>query len=168
MAIAGDEWSMSTLPIRRLGDPVLRTPADPVTEFDRELRRLVDDMFTAMYDADGVGLAAPQVGVSLRLFVYDTQNGRKGVVANPELTIDDAEEIVTDEGCLSVPGLHYPLGRAAGATVRGRNAKGRPVEVRARGYLARCLQHETDHLDGTVYLDHLSRAVRRQAMLEIG
>lgn len=156
---------MANLSIRRLGDPVLRTAADPVTTFDRELRRLVDDMFDAMYAADGMGLAAPQVGVGLRLFVYDNLNGRRGAVANPELTIDDAGEVVDDEGCLSVPGLKFPLGRAAGATVRGQDRRGKPVEVRARGYFARCLQHETDHLDGIVYVDKLPKDLRREAML---
>ena len=159
---------MANLSIRRLGDPVLRTAADPVTTFDRELRRLVDDMFAAMYDADGMGLAAPQVGVSLRLFVYDSMNGRRGAVANPELTIDDPTELVDDEGCLSVPGLHYPLGRATAATVRGQDPKGKPVEVKARGYLARCLQHETDHLDGIVYVDKLPKDLRREALLSMG
>ena len=159
---------MANLSIRRLGDPVLRTPADPVTTFDRELRRLVDDMFAAMYDADGMGLAAPQVGISQRLFVYDSMNGRRGAVANPELTVDDATELVDDEGCLSVPGLHYPLGRATAVTVRGLDPKGKPVEVRARGYLARCLQHETDHLSGTVYVDKLPKDLRREAMLSMG
>lgn len=158
---------MVNLPIRRLGDPVLRTAADPVTTFDRELRRLVDDMFAAMYDADGMGLAAPQVGVSLRLFVYDSTNGRRGAVANPELTIDDPAELVEDEGCLSVPGVRYPLGRATAATVRGLDTKGKPIEVKARGYLARCLQHETDHLNGIVYVDKLPKDLRREAMLSM-
>lgn len=158
---------MANLSIRRLGDPVLRTPAEPVTTFDRELRRLVDDMFAAMYDADGMGLAAPQVGVGLRLFVYDSMNGRRGAVANPELTIDDPTELVEDEGCLSVPGLRYPLGRATAAIVRGQDAKGKPVEVKARGYLARCLQHEADHLEGVVYVDKLPKALRREAMLSL-
>lgn len=159
---------MANLSIRRLGDPVLRTTADPVTTFDRELRRLVDDMFAAMYEADGMGLAAPQVGVGLRLFVYDSMNGRRGAVANPELTIDDPTELVDEEGCLSVPGLNYPLGRATAATVRGLDPKGKPVEVKARGYLARCLQHETDHLDGTVYVDKLPKELRREALLSLG
>lgn len=158
---------MANLSIRRLGDPVLRTPAEPVTSFDRELRRLVSDMYDAMYDADGMGLAAPQVGVGLRLFVYDSMNGRRGAVANPELTIDDGTEIVDDEGCLSVPGVHYPLGRATAATVRGLDPKGKPVEVKARGYLARCLQHETDHLGGIVYVDKLPKDLRREAMLSM-
>ncbi|HEY3683682.1 MAG TPA: peptide deformylase [Streptosporangiaceae bacterium] len=158
---------MANLSIRRLGDPVLRTPAEPVTVFDRELRRLVADMFEAMYEADGMGLAAPQVGVGLRLFVYDSMNGRRGAVANPELVIDDATEVTDDEGCLSVPGVNYPLARATAATVRGQDAKGKPVEVKARGYLARCLQHETDHLDGIVYVDKLPKSLRREAMLSM-
>lgn len=152
--------------IRFIGDPVLRTPAEPVTAFDRDLRRLIDEMFATMYLADGVGLAGPQVGVGKRLFVYDISN-RKGHVVNPELIIDDAEEITEDEGCLSVPSretsrpLYAPTPRAAGVTVRGFDRLGRPVEVTARGMLARCFQHEFDHLEGRLYVDRLSRAAAR-------
>lgn len=156
---------MTVRQIRQLGDPVLRSEVDQVTEFDRDLRTLITDMFDAMYEAEGCGLAAPQIGVSLALFVYDTGNGRKGHIANPRLTIDDPEPLVDDEGCLSLVGKRYPLARASGATVEGVNAKGRPVRVRARGYLARCLQHETDHLAGKLYVDRLPPALSREAML---
>ncbi|PRY00990.1 peptide deformylase [Allonocardiopsis opalescens] len=145
--------------IRRIGDPVLRTPAEPVTAFDRALRALVDELFAAMYAVDGAGLAAPQLGTPLRVFVYDIGNRRRGHVVNPELTVDDPDELVRDEACLSVPGQIHPTPRAAGVTVRGRDRMGRPVSIRARGQLARCFQHETDHLDGKLYLDRLSPAV---------
>lgn len=157
--------------IRSVGDPVLRTPAEPVTDFDRELRRLIDEMFSVMYAADGVGLAGPQIGVGKRLFVYDITN-RKGHLINPELTIDDPAQIVEDEGCLSVPSretgkpLYAPTARAAGVTVRGLDRLGRPVTVRARGMLARCFQHEYDHLDGILYVDRLAKEERRKILLQ--
>ena len=157
--------------IRYVGDPVLRTPAEPVTDFDRELRRLIEEMFAVMYAAEGVGLAGPQIGVSRRLFVYDISN-RKGHVINPELTVDDADEVVEEEGCLSVPGketgkpLYAPTARAAGVTIRGLDKLGRPVSVKARGMLARCFQHEFDHLDGTLYVDRLAKAERRKILLQ--
>ncbi|MCC5577836.1 MULTISPECIES: peptide deformylase [Microtetraspora] len=157
--------------IRYVGDPVLRTPAEPVTDFDRELRRLIDEMFSVMYMADGVGLAGPQIGVGKRLFVYDISN-RKGHVVNPELTIDDPEEVVEEEGCLSVPGretgkpLYAPTARAAGVTLRGLDRLGRPVTVKARGMLARCFQHEFDHLNGLLYVDRLPKDDRRKILLQ--
>ncbi len=157
--------------IRYVGDPVLRTPAEPVTDFDRELRRLIDEMFSVMYMADGVGLAGPQIGVARRLFVYDISN-RKGHVVNPELTIDDTDEVVEEEGCLSVPSretgrpLYAPTARAAGVTLRGLDRLGRPVTVKARGMLARCFQHEFDHLNGMLYVDRLAKEQRRKILLE--
>ncbi|MCK2217942.1 peptide deformylase [Actinomadura sp. ATCC 31491] len=156
--------------IRVIGDPVLRTPAEPVTDFDRELRRLIEEMFQAMYAVDGVGLAGPQVGVSRRLFVYDVNN-RKGHVINPVLTVDDPEEIVDEEGCLSVPDrqtgrpIYAPVARASGVTVEGLDRLQRPVRVRARGTLARCFQHECEHLDGKLYVDRLPRNDARKIML---
>ncbi|WP_045875107.1 peptide deformylase [Pseudofrankia sp. DC12] len=175
---------MTVLPIRVLGDPVLRTPAEPVTIFDAKLRRLVDDMIETMYAAPGVGLAAPQVGVGLRLFVFDTDwqpnrpdrhedetdpqaadrpRGRlPRVVANPVLELGPGEQ-QDQEGCLSIPGLHYATARAAAAAVRGVDAAGDPVEYAGTGLLARCLQHETDHLAGTLYLDRLTGLTRRSA-----
>jgi peptide deformylase len=157
--------------IRYVGDPVLRTPAEPVTDFDRELRRLIDEMFSVMYMADGVGLAGPQIGVARRLFVYDISN-HKGHVVNPELTIDDTDEVVEEEGCLSVPSresgrpLYAPTARAAGVTLRGLDRLGRPVTVKARGMLARCFQHEFDHLNGTLYVDRLAKEQRRKILLQ--
>jgi peptide deformylase len=156
--------------IRYVGDPILRTAAEPVTDFDKELRRLIDEMFSVMYAADGVGLAGPQIGVGRRLFVYDISN-RKGHLINPELTIDDPEQVVEEEGCLSVPGketgkpLYAPTARAAGVTVRGVDKLGRPVAMKARGMLARCFQHEFDHLDGTLYVDRLGKDERRKILL---
>ncbi|MEO3796349.1 peptide deformylase [Nonomuraea sp. B10E15] len=156
--------------IRIIGDPVLRTTADPVTDFDRDLRRLIDEMFQAMYAVNGVGLAGPQIGVSRRLFVYDI-SGRKGHVVNPRLTVDDPEEALDEEGCLSVPDrrtgqpIYAPVARAAGVTVEGVDRLQRPVRVKARGSLARCFQHETEHLDGKLYVDRLPRNEAREIML---
>ncbi|MET8146529.1 peptide deformylase [Sphaerisporangium sp. NPDC005288] len=156
--------------IRVIGDPVLRTPGEPVTSFDRDLRRLIDEMMETMYAADGVGLAAPQIGVSKRLFVYDA-SGRKGHVVNPVLTIDDAEEVLDEEGCLSVPGrdtgkpLYARTPRAAGVSVRGFDRLGRPVRLKARGLLARCFQHEYDHLEGVIYVDRLPKNAARDILL---
>ncbi|MFC4590956.1 peptide deformylase [Sphaerisporangium corydalis] len=157
--------------IRVIGDPVLRTPAEPVADFDRELRRLIDEMVDAMYAADGVGLAAPQIGVPKRLFVYDA-GGRKGHVVNPELVVDDTEEALDEEGCLSVPSretgkpLYAPTPRASGVTVSGFDRLGRPVRVRARGFLARCFQHEYDHLEGILYVDRLAKDAARKILLQ--
>ncbi|MGI5274397.1 peptide deformylase [Nonomuraea sp. CA-218870] len=156
--------------IRALADPVLRTPAEPVESFDRDLRRLIDEMFEAMYAADGVGLAGPQIGVGRRLFVYDI-SGRKGHVINPVLTVDDPAEVVEEEGCLSVPDrrtrrpVYAPVARAAGVTVAGVDRLERPVRISARGSLARCFQHETDHLDGRLFVDRLPRNEAREIML---
>jgi peptide deformylase len=157
--------------IRAIGDPVLRTPAEPVEGFDKELRRLVDEMFEAMYAVNGVGLAGPQIGVSRRVFVYDI-SGRKGHMINPVLTVDDPEEILDEEGCLSVPDRqtgrpqYAPVGRAAGVTVEGLDRLGRPLRIKARGSLARCFQHEFDHLDGRLYLDRLPKNEARKIMLK--
>jgi peptide deformylase len=154
-------------PIRVLGDPVLRQVTAPVERFDRGLRRLVDRMFEAMYAADGAGLAANQIGVSLRVFVMDC-DGVKAVLVNPELT-GLSDELVEDEpeGCLSVPGRHYPTTRSLRAGVRGFDERGEPVELTGEGYVARCFQHEVDHLDGRVYLDLLTGKVRREAMRDL-
>ena len=154
-------------PIRVLGDPVLRQVSEPVRAFDAGLGRLVDRMFEAMYAADGAGLAANQIGVGVRVFVMDCE-GVKAVLVNPELT-DLSEEVATDdlEGCLSVPGRHYPTTRSVRAGVRGVDEHGAPVELAGEGYVARCFQHEVDHLDGKVYLDRLTGKVRREAMRDL-
>ena len=158
-------------PVRLLGDPVLRTECDPVRTFDTALERLVDDMFVTMYEENGAGLAANQIGVGLRVFVYDCEDdkGRRhvGHVVNPRLVSTGGESLVAPEGCLSVPGLRFDTPRAAHAVAEGVDVKGRPVRVEGTGYFARCLQHECGHLDGRVYIDVLSGDVRREAMRAI-
>lgn len=163
---------MAVCPIRIVGDPVLHNPTRLVTDFGAELHALVDDMFDTMAAAQGVGLAANQIGVDLRLFVYDCadeQGGRqRGVVVNGVLATSERPETMPDpdddwEGCLSVPGESFPTGRAAWARVTGVDADGAPVTVEGTGLLARCLQHETDHLDGTLYLNRLVGRYAREA-----
>lgn len=152
--------------IRQLGDPVLRTAAEPVTAFDESLEDAVELMFASMQEAHGVGLAANQIGLSLALFVMDCQ-GVVAVVANPRL-VDLSEEKVTEpEGCLSVLGRSYPTPRALRATVEGQDETGSPIRISGEDELARCLQHESDHLSGRLYLDRLVGAVRRQARHEV-
>jgi peptide deformylase len=151
-------------PIVIAGEPVLHQPTREITEFDEKLRTLVDDMFETMYAAEGVGLAANQIGLDLRVFVYDCPDDEgvrhKGVVVNPKLETSEIPETMPDpdddwEGCLSAPGESYPTGRAKWAKVTGSDIEGNPIEVEGTGYFARCLQHETDHLDGYIYLDRL-------------
>lgn len=153
-------------PIRQLGDPVLRTPAEPVTVFDDTLANTVELMFTSMHEARGVGLAANQIGLSIALFVMDCQ-GVVATVANPRL-VELSEERETElEGCLSVVGKNYPTPRAARATVEGQDETGQVIRISGEGEVARCLQHETDHLSGRLYLDRLVGSVRRQARREV-
>jgi peptide deformylase len=157
---------MAVLAIRRLGDPVLRERGRPVEAFDATLRRLADDMLETMYDAPGVGLAAPQVGISARFFVFDDGESGPRFLANPELFDHDGEGVV-DEGCLSIPGPFHPTSRALRVRARGFDIDGRPVEIRGEGLLARILQHETDHIDGRLYIDRLDEDGRRQVMREM-
>jgi peptide deformylase len=157
---------MAVLPIRTLGDPVLRVPTSPVETFDRSLRKLADEMFEAMYAAPGVGLAAPQVGRSLRLFVYDDGDGEKGIVANGTLTRLDGEQ-VEEEGCLSIPGIYHETPRAMEARIEGVDVKGHPVILDGEGLLARIFQHETDHLEGMLFIDRLSDADRRTVLAAV-
>ncbi|WP_448625698.1 peptide deformylase [Geodermatophilus sp. URMC 64] len=156
-------------------DPVLHRPCAPVTDFDRDLRRLVLDMFASMHAADGVGLAANQIGVDARIFVIDCPDAEGkdvvGYVVNPVLTLpgpvgDEPAEEVTEEGCLSVPGPYAELARAFRARVDGVDVSGQPVTIEATGMAARCLQHEVDHLEGTVYVDRLPEAQRDQLLAE--
>jgi peptide deformylase len=154
------------LPIRTLGDPVLKTPAKPVTDFDRSLHVLFDDMIESMYDAPGVGLAGPQVGLSLRLFVFDDGSSGPSFVANPEL-FDGRGELVDEEGCLSIPGPFYATPRLATIRCRGQDVDGRPVELEGDDLLARILQHETDHLDGKLFIDRLDEEGRRHVLAEM-
>jgi peptide deformylase len=161
----------SERPIRYLGDPVLRTPTDPVTSFDTDLERLINDMFASMYAADGVGLAANQIGVGLSVFVYDCHDDDEewhtGHVINPRLVSTSGEPVTDSEGCLSVPGLHFDTTRAQFAAVEGVDLHGEPIHVEGSGYFARCLQHETDHLIGKVYLDRLDGDNRVTALREV-
>jgi peptide deformylase len=156
--------------IRVVGDPVLHTPAQPVTEFDDDLARLIDDMFAALAVAGGVGLAAPQIGVSRAVFVYDcpdeTGAHQVGHVVNPQITTSGDQE-TSDEGCLSVPGPYHELPRASRATVRGLDKTGAEIEVSGTGFFARCLQHETEHLRGILYIDHLPRNRRRRVLRDM-
>lgn len=153
---------MAVRQIRPLGDPVLRTPCEPVTSFDRDLRRLVDDLLDTTNMDGRAGVAAPQIGVSLRVFSY-LVDGDLGYVVNPRL-VETSGEQDGDEGCLSLPNLWFPTVRANEATVAGVDADGKPITVSGTGLMARCLQHETDHLDGVVYIDRLSGRHRKAAM----
>jgi peptide deformylase len=137
--------------------------ARPVETFDRTLRRLADDMLETMYDAPGVGLAAPQVGIAARFFVFDDGETGPRFLANARL-VDPEEENLRDEGCLSIPGPFSPIVRAERITARGHDLKGREVEIRADGLLARILQHEADHTDGVLFIDRLDDAARREVM----
>lgn len=157
---------MSILEIRIMGDPVLRTVAEPVTEFGTELDKLIADMFETMDDVDGAGLAAPQVGVSKRIFTYRVGND-SGYVINPEIENSAAWQDSGAEGCLSVPGLGFGLSRRQSSTVRGVDINGEPVLIEAEGMLARCMQHETDHLGGKLFIDRLSGEDRKEAMRTI-
>ena len=156
---------MSIKPIRHFGDPVLVTPASEVIDFDKELRVLVKDLTETMLDAPGAGLAAPQIGVPLRVFVWDVAEAL-GHLINPTLDLSD-EMQDGDEGCLSFPELLYPTPRAFRAVAKGFNMHGEPVTVEGTELLARALQHETDHLNGILFIDRLSEEDRKLAMKEI-
>jgi len=156
---------VSVIPIRLLGDPVLRTPARRVVDFDAERRRLVADLTETMLEAPGAGLAAPQLGVGLRVFTYNVDNV-VGHLVNPvlDLSLDYQDG---DEGCLSIPGLKLPCRRAMSVVARGMSMFGEPVTIEGSELLARCIQHETDHLDGIVFLDRLDDETRAEAMRQI-
>jgi peptide deformylase len=156
---------MPIKPIRHFGDPVLVTPASHVTDFDKELRLLVKDLTETMLDAPGAGLAAPQIGVPLRVFVWDV-DGALGHLINPSLDLS-VEMQDGDEGCLSFPDLVYPTTRSLRAVAKGFNMHGEPIVVEGTELLARALQHETDHLDGILFIDRLSTENRKSAMKEI-
>jgi peptide deformylase len=156
--------------IRVVGDPILSAPTRQVTTFDEELSTLVDDMFASMAVAEGVGLAAPQVGVDVAVFVYDCLDAEgvrhKGHMVNPTIVTHGPSQI-GDEGCLSVPGPYHELERAFEATVTGVDRTGAPIEVTGNGFFARCLQHETDHLRGVLFIDHLPRNRRRRVLRDM-
>ncbi len=150
-------------PIVKYGDPILEKPAAPVTKFDAELQELAEDMFPSMYAAQGVGLAAPQIGKSIRMAVVDVTNGKNPegriVLVNPEITHAEGEKR-EEEGCLSIPGFRGYVVRPQFVTVRAQNTKGEEFEIRGEDFLARALCHEIDHLNGILFLQHLSMLKR--------
>jgi len=158
---------MAILRIRELGDPVLREPGRDVERFDLSLRNLNDDMLETMYDAPGVGLAAPQVGLSLRFFVFDPGDGSgPGAMANPVITWAEGEA-EEEEGCLSIPGVYHPTRRALRIRVEGLSLDGEALTLEGEELVARIFQHETDHLDGRLYIDRLSEEGRRKVLSEL-
>jgi peptide deformylase len=165
---------MALLPIRLFGDPVLRQRAADVTDFDEALRKLADDMHETMRHGEGAGLAANQVGVLKRLFtweVVDTAEGETepegGAVVNPEVVELSEATQEGDEGCLSFPGLFYPTERPLRARVRAQDVHGEPYETEREGLIARVFLHELDHLDGILFIDHLAKHDRKEAMRRI-
>jgi peptide deformylase len=157
---------MGLLHIRTFGDPVLRSPALPVGEFDERLAALAADMRETMAAAPGVGLAAPQVGTPRRLFTFDAggEDGESGAFANPEILWRSEETQEGEEGCLSIPGIYFPVVRAMKVRVRAQLLDGEQLEREAEGFLARIFQHEIDHLDGVLFVDRLDPERRREAM----
>ena len=156
---------MAVQPIRLFGDPVLRTPAEPVRDFDKELRKLVADLTETMLDAPGSGLAAPQIGVGLRVFTYNVDDV-VGHLINPRLDLSEEEQF-GPEGCLSIPGFSFDCRRALRVVAKGYNMHGDPVTLEGSELLARCIQHETDHLDGILFVDRLDREARKAALRAI-
>ena len=148
--------------IRVIGDPVLRVRAAEVVDIDGKLARLAEDMLTTMYDAPGLGLAAPQVGVQKRLFVYDVGEGPQTIV-NPEI-VESRGEWAYDEGCLSIPGLAFELVRPKEVHLKGYDLQGNEVSIEADELLARAFQHEMDHLDGVLFIERLDDDTRKAAM----
>jgi peptide deformylase len=163
-SVGGD--IVTVMQIRTLGDPVLRATASPVETFDDALRRIVDDMLETMYAAPGVGLAGNQVGLRTACFVYDDREGHAGFVANPRLSEPEGEETL-EEGCLSIPGPYHPTVRAGRVRLVGADLDGEPLDIAAEGLLARIFQHETDHLNGMLYIDRLDDAGRRDVMRQL-
>ncbi len=156
---------MSIKPIRLFGDPVLRTSAQRVVDFDKELRVLVKDLADTMLDAPGAGLAAPQIGVGLRVFTYYV-DGELGHLINPDLDLS-SEEQDGEEGCLSFPGIVFDTPRALRVVAKGFDQHGEPVTIEGSQLLARAIQHETDHLDGILFIDRMDRAQRKLALKAI-
>jgi peptide deformylase len=151
---------MAVLKVRRYGDPVLRRRAVPVDRVTPEIRRLADDMVDTMYDEVGIGLAAPQIGASIRLMVVGDEEGRgTQVLVNPALTAQGGT-VTAEEGCLSLPGVFAPVTRSEWVTLEAQDLEGRPIAVTARGLRARVFQHEIDHLDGVLFIDRLEPVVR--------
>ena len=154
---------MAVLPIRTFGDPALRQRTRPVEKVTDAHAHLARDMIDTMREAPGVGLAGPQVGVLERIFVYEVDD-RVGAVVNPVIVERSRETITEEEGCLSLPGLAYPVERAARVRLEGMDERGRPVSLAAEDLLARVFQHEIDHLDGVLFVDRLSEEDRKEAM----
>jgi peptide deformylase len=158
--------TLSIQPIRIFGDPVLRTAAEEVDTYDKELRGLVKDLLDTMRDEGGAGLAAPQLGVSKRVFSFDVDDVI-GHIVNPVLEFPDEEEQDGPEGCLSLPGLYFDTVRRQNVVAKGFNEYGDPLQIVGTGLMARCLQHETDHLDGIIFIDRLDSERRKAALTEI-
>jgi len=156
---------MAVRELRYFGDPVLKTVCDPVTRFDKTIESLVTDLLDTVKLPGRAGLAAPQIGVSLRVFSYNVE-GLIGYVINPEVAELSEETREFDEGCLSVPQIWFPTVRSTRALVRGVDIHNNPIEVEGTGVLAQALQHETDHLDGKLYLERLTPERKKQAMRE--
>ena len=158
---------MASYTIRVFGDPVLKQRASEITEVDGRLHRLAEDMIETMYEARGVGLAAPQIGVQKRLFVYDAHDDQgPHVIVNPTIS-EMAGEWTFEEGCLSVPGLFWPIVRPKQIHLTGHDLDGNEISIEADEYLARVLQHELDHLDGILLLERLDPDQRKQALREL-
>ena len=153
---------MSTYTVRTYGDPVLRQVAKPVDDVDGALVKLVDDMVETMYEAVGVGLAAPQVGVQRRLFVYDLDDGPE-VIINPEI-VESSGELYHDEGCLSIPGLRIGIYRPETVLLKGYDLDGNELSIEADDFMGRMFQHEVDHLDGVLMVERLDDEMRKQAL----
>ncbi len=151
--------------IRQFGDPTLRRPAEPVTEIDAEVRAICATMVEAMLRANGAGLAAPQIGISKRIIVLDVE-GQFHVLINPELVLVEGETEELSEGCLSLPGVSAPVTRGSRATIAGTTLDGERIEITGEGLLARAIQHEMDHLNGHLFIDHLTPARRKSAVQE--
>ncbi len=161
----------SVRPIRSLGDLVLRQTCDNVETFDPALQRLIEDMFATMYSVDGIGLAANQIGVSWNIFVFDCPDGtgkwHRGHMVNPIRTYVDANTVEDSEGCLSIPGVYAEFPRSSQVTVEGVDQEGERFAIDGHGYFARCLLHETQHLEGMLYIDLLTGDTRKRALKEI-
>ena len=157
---------MPERPIRLFGDPVLKTVSDPITEIDDRVRALVADLVDSVQLPGRAGVAASQIGVNLRAFSYNV-DGEVGYILNPVITELSGEPELVDEGCLSVPGLWYPVKRYPFARVTGIDLDGNQIELSGHDLMAQALQHETDHLDGLLYLDRLDKENRRAAMKEV-
>jgi peptide deformylase len=151
---------MAILPVRKFGDPVLRRRAEAVRDITDEIRSTIRDMIDTMYAEVGIGLAAPQVGIGLRLMVVDEEKGRgPRALVNPEI-VDQGGRVIGEEGCLSIPGIFAPVERSEWVELKAQDEKGEPVKIEARGLLARVLQHEIDHLDGVLFIDRLEPMLR--------